>query len=427
MGSFRIAFIGIGIWLAAAPAAALADDVNIGDVGRGAYMAHLADCAACHTVDKQPPFSGGRPMNAATDYISPGFVYSTNITPDREAGIGAYTLEDFSRALRKGVAKDGHHLYPAMPYPSFSKMTDKDIADLYAYFMKGVAPVKTRPPETKLLVPFNQRWALMFWNLVFAPHSVWQPDKDHDDLWNRGAYIVEGPAHCGACHTPRNVFYEERGYDHTSKLFVEGGILEHWFAPSLREEKFTGLGQWSESDIITFLKTGHNTRSTAFGEMDEAIEDGLQYTSGNDLHAIANYLKTLSASNESGAYMPKTASHAWTPGAGIYAQYCSSCHGQEGRGKPGYPALTGNPAVLMPHPAGLVQLILYGGHTAKTVMVPHTVAMPAFEKKLSDDEIADVLSYIRNNWGNKAAPFTTYDAKNLRLTITKEQQQLSTP
>lgn len=423
MAPFRISLIVFCLWLAAASDARAADAAS-GDAVRGAYMAHAADCAACHTEQGKPAYSGGRAMDAATDYISPGFVYSTNITPDRATGIGSYTLDDFTRALREGVAKDGHHLYPAMPYPSFSKMTDQDIADLYAYFMKGVSPVEKEPPKTKLHFPFNQRWGLMFWNLVFAPHGVWQPDKDHDAVWNRGAYLVEGPGHCGACHTPRNLFYQERGYDHTSSLFVSGGILEHWFAPSLREEKTTALGEWSDNDVISFLKTGHNKHSDAFGEMDDAIEDGLQFVSNQDLLAIATYLKTLPPNRQISSVPWQATSQTGEPGAGIYAQFCSSCHGRHGEGKSRYPALTHNPAVLMEHPAGLVQLVLYGGSTAKTAGGAKPASMPAFEKKLSVDEIADVLSYIRNNFGNQAAAITTHDVENLRTTLKKERQEL---
>jgi len=363
-------------------------------------------------------------MNAATDYFSPGFIYSTNITPDPATGIGSYTLADFKRALRDGIARDGHRLYPAMPYPSFSKMTDADIADLYAYFMKGVRPVKLRPPQTKLSFPFNQRWAMALWDLLLAPHKVWQPQTGQDALWNRGAYLVEGPGHCGACHTPRNLFYQERGYTDKSSHFLAGGILDHWFAPSLREEKVTGLGRWSEDDIVAFLKTGHTTYGTAFGAMTETIQDSLQHLNDNDLHAIAHYLKSLPANKEEAVYAPAALSRAWPPGAGIYAQFCARCHGNDGRGKSSrFPALAGNPVVLASPPGGLARLVLEGGIEAKTAAVPKPASMPGFKDKLNDDEIADVLSFIRNSWGNGAAPVTPKDVKTLRGALEKEQRQ----
>lgn len=401
-------------WLfAALIVLALSAAKPVGDAGRGAYIARLGDCAACHTRPGDRDFAGGYSLSSPF-----GVIYSTNITPDKTYGIGDYTLQDFSRALREGIDKDGGHLYPAMPYPSYARMTDQDMADLYAYFMTKVPPVAAKPPETKLPFPFNQRWGLSFWNLLFRPDGVFRPDPARDAKWNRGAYLVKSLAHCGACHTPRNLVFAEEGYDERSKNFLAGGVIESQFAPELRQDTASGLGRWSESDIASFLKTGHARGVDAFANMKEFVEDSGQYISDEDLAAIAHYLKSLPAAKKDTAYAAPAdmatemreilAGDHQRPGAGIYLSACASCHGQGGEGKGDLiPKLAGNPAVLSVNPESLIYIVLEGATTPKTKQDSATKSMPGFSGRLTDAQVADVLSFIRTSWGNHAPRVST--------------------
>ncbi len=222
-------------------------------IARGEYLAKAGDCAGCHTAPK-----GGAPFAGGLGMASPfGTIVSSNITPDKQYGIGEYTYDDFARTLREGVARGGKHLYPAMPYPSFSKIDDDDMHALYAYFLHGVQPVAKAAAPTRLPFPFNQRWALAFWNFAFAPKGLYAVRTDHDAQWNRGAYLVQSLGHCGACHTPRGPAYEERGYTESSRLYLTGGTNDHWFAPNLTGDPGAGLGRVHEAEIAAFLKSGH--------------------------------------------------------------------------------------------------------------------------------------------------------------------------
>jgi mono/diheme cytochrome c family protein len=396
-------------------------------VARGAYVARLGDCAGCHTA-LQPgssPFAGGQPMNAPF-----GIIYTTNITPDPQTGIGRYSYADFERAVRDGVRPDGKRLYPAMPYPSFTKASDDDIRALYAYFMHGVAPVRHRPPTTQLAFPFNQRWGILFWDWAFVPHGRFQPPSgNHDVQWLRGAYLAQSLGHCGACHSPRGPAFEERGYDESSAAFLTGGINDNWFAPNLTGEPGSGLGRLSEQNIVEFLKTGHGKplHIVAFGSMVPVIEKSTQHYTDDDLRAIAHYLKSLPAQRASGDFRPATsrgrlvmdnrraAGQVQPPGAGLYMSFCVKCHVADGGGKPDkFPALAGNPAVLSPDATSLIRLVLKGGATAQTEEGPESRKMPAFADKLTDTEIARVLTFVRTAWGNQARPVTARQVSGLR-------------
>lgn len=410
----------------AAPASESADSTLI---ARGAYLAKVGDCAACHTATKNsPPFAGGLGMNSPF-----GTIYSSNITPDPQTGIGQYTYADFEHALRDGVAPGGKHLYPAMPYPSFSKAADSDIRALYAYFMHGVKPVHFQPPETRLPFPFNQRWGLFFWNAIFLPSGNAKPEAAHDDQWTRGAYLTRSLGHCGACHTPRGPAFEERGYDESSKSYLTGGFNDNWFAPNLTGDQASGLGRLSEQDIESFLKTGHGAdlHIVAFGSMTSVIEDSTQHFSDDDLQAIAHYLKSLPAQNPSGNYEPKSKAARQTtvalktgevqrPGSGLYASFCMKCHQADGRGQTEkYPTLAGNPAVLAPDTASLIRLILQGGESPATATGPKQHKMPAFADRFTDTEIARVLTFVRTTWGNQANPVTPRTVAAVRHNLKK--------
>ena len=421
----------------ASAGAEAAADANATLIARGAYLAKAADCAGCHTaapVPTQPgaapkltvPFAGGLGMSSPF-----GTIYSSNITPDLVNGIGRYTYDEFSRALREGIAPGGKRLYPAMPFPSFAKMSDDDLHALYAYFMHGVKPMAAPAPQTHLPFPFSQRWALTFWDWAFVPGGRYKAEPAHDAQWNRGAYLVQSLGHCGACHTPRGPAYEERGYDGDAHLYLTGGTNDHWFAPNLTGDPGSGLGRIGAPELAAFLKHGHGAGLVTFGSMVQVVEDSTQYMSDNDLAAIAAYLKSLPAREPAGQYDGQSRAALQTvqalktgdvehPGAGIFLSYCARCHQQDGNGvAQKYPRLAGNPAVLGAQTTSLVRLLVEGGGSPNTEGGPPPRKMPAFAGKLTDTEMAAVLTFIRNTWGNAAPPVTTRDVRSVRSAIHK--------
>ena len=402
-------------------------------IAKGAYLAKAADCAGCHTArpaahgtgrppDRPAPFAGGLPL------ASPfGTIWSSNVTPDPHAGIGRYTYDDFARALRDGIARGGKRLYPAMPYPSFSKIGDDDMHALYAYFMHGVQPVSTPAPQTHLSFPFNQRWALALWDWAFAPRAPFAARADRDAQFDRGAYLVQSLGHCGACHTPRGPAYQELGYTDASRRYLTGAITnDRWFAPNLTGDRGSGLGRWSADDIAAFLKHGHGGGAVTFGSMVEVVEDSTQYLSDGDLQAIAAYLKALPPRAPSGGFDANPATAALTmtalktgvpeyPGAGIYLGLCARCHRADGMGvAQKYPRLAGNPAIVAAEPTSLIRLLVEGGGSPTTTGGPEERRMPSFADKLTDTEMARVLTFVRNAWGNAAAPVTARDVASVR-------------
>jgi mono/diheme cytochrome c family protein len=401
------------------------------ELDRGAYLARVGDCVACHTDGPQAPlFAGGVALNSPF-----GKIYSANITPDPVNGIGRYTLDDFSRAVRNGIDKDGNRLYPAMPYPSFTRITDEDIRALYAYFMTEVKPVDYKPPETELPFPFNIRWNLIFWDALFVKNEHYKPRHDRDAQWNRGAYLVQSLGHCGTCHTPRGLAFQEKAYTESSPMYLKGALIDNWFASNLSGDAVSGLGRWSEADIAAFLATGHGGQTTAFGSMIEVVENSSQYLHKDDLDAIAHYLKSLPAHREKASYNPNLPGVALTlsamvtgeierPGAGLYQSFCVKCHQQTGTGEPGkFPKLAGNSAVLSENASSLIRLLLEGSKTAQTKAGPEPQEMPAFAGKFTNRQLADVLSFIRNSWGNKASPVTPREVSSLRRTLQRNRSQ----
>jgi mono/diheme cytochrome c family protein len=398
-------------------------------IARGAYLAKVADCAGCHTAGPgHPPFAGGLPLNSPF-----GVIYSTNITPDPVTGIGQYTYADFSRAMREGIARDGRPIYPAMPYASFAAALESDIEALYAYFMNEVKPVSYTPPQTKLPFPFNQRWTLRLWTAAFASQESFKPRPDRDAQWNRGAYLVQSLGHCGACHTPRGMAYQEKGYSESSPDYLTGAVVDNWFAGNLTGNQASGLGRWTEREISAFLRTGHNGHTVAFGSMVLVIENSTQHLREEDLNAIAHYLKSLPAKKGETSYKPQARRSEIVltgtvtgpfepPGAGLYSGFCAECHEKSGLGKaPKIPRLAGSPMVLSENATSLIRLVLEGGKGPETKLGPKPKKMPGYAAEFTDREIADVLTFIRNNWGNRAPAITARDVSLLR----EELRQLS--
>jgi mono/diheme cytochrome c family protein len=384
---------------------------------KGEYLARAGDCVSCHSVRGGKAFAGGLRMGTPM-----GAIYSTNITPDPETGVGNYSLEDFDRAVRSGVAKDGHHLYPAMPYPSYAKITDDDVAALYTFFMKDVPAVRQANQPDEIPWYLSPRWPLAIWNAVFAPRTGFVIHQDRDAPWNRGAYLVEGLGHCGACHTPRGFAIEEKALDDGSSSYLQGAELDAWSAPNLRGDKRTGLGGWSVEDVDEFLKSGHNGKAVAFGSMLDVVNNSTPYLTDDDTKAMAVFLKSLPATADQSpfAYDDKTANSlqsgaAQQQGAATYLGACAACHGADGKGQaPFMPPLAGNPAVLDPDAASLVNLVLNGAEPLVVKGVPDAYRMPQFRIQLNDDQIAQVLSFVRGAWGNDAAAVSTDQVKKLR-------------
>jgi len=410
--------ISVLILLCAAGTSRAADPVS-SPLGPGEYLARAADCVACHSIPSGKAFAGGLKMGTPL-----GAIYSTNITPDSETGIGSYTLADFERAVRQGTTKDGRHLYPAMPYPSYCKLSDADVATLYRFFMKQVPPVHQANRKSEIPALLSPRWPLTIWNYFYAPRGSYVAKPGHDAAWNRGAYLVQGLGHCGACHTPRGIGIQEKSLDDSSPSYLAGAALDAWYAPSLRGDMRTGLGTWSKEDIAEFLKQGHNRIGTAFGSMTEAVNNSTSYMSDSDINAIAAYLKSLPAASAQQAVAYDDATTATLrdrpitqPGGAVYAGACASCHGFDAKGfTPYLPALIGNPVVLDHDPSSLINLMLNGSIPLVARDTPDAYRMPQFRQQLSDQDIADVVTFIRNGWGNGATAVSAAQVAKLRKT-----------
>ncbi len=392
-----------------------------GPISRGEQLARAGDCVACHTAEGGKPFAGGLKMNTPV-----GAIYSTNITPDKTTGIGDYSYEEFVKAVREGVAKDGHNLYPAMPYTSFSRINDEDMRALYNFFMHQVTAVKQKNRDSDIPWPLNMRWPLSAWNLMFHDDKPFKPDSSQSDEWNRGAYLVQGLAHCGTCHTPRGIGFQEKAQNQTESDWLTGGTLEGWHAPDLTGNVKSGLGRWSQQDIVDFLKTGQTSHSTAFGSMRDVVTHSTQHLSEGDLKAIAVYLKSLKSSDPQ-AQAPKANTATVDalikgdiskPGAREYVDNCAACHRLDGQGYARtFPALAHNSAVLSDDPSSLISIVLKGGQAPITRDAVTGLTMPDFAWRLSDKQVADLLTFVRSGWGNNAGPVTADQVKEIRETL----------
>jgi mono/diheme cytochrome c family protein len=389
-------------------------------VEKGEYVARLADCVACHSVPEGAPFAGGLEMGTPL-----GSIFATNITPDKDTGIGNYTLAQFDNAVRRGVAADGRRLYPAMPYPSYAKMSDEDVEALYDYFMNHVRPVRQWNRDSDIAWPMNMRWPLALWNLAFTEGDTYQTAEGHDEAWNRGAYLVQGPGHCGSCHTPRGLAMQERALTEQGNAYLAGALIDGWYAPSLRNDHDIGLGRWSEEEIVAFLKTGRNRHGVVFGSMMEAFNNSTQFMTDADLGAIAHYLKSLPGRAPAGAtqwaYDAGTAKMlaAGTgnapAGAQLYVSRCGYCHGQDGKGRGDLlPGLAGATSLLAPDPSSAINIVLNGAGRVVAGGVADAYRMPSLRAHLDDRQVAEILTFARSAWGNKATAVTPEQVGALR-------------
>lgn len=388
-------------------------------IKQGEYVARLGDCAACHTAPGGKPFAGGLPIASPV-----GTIYSTNITPDATTGIGKYTYGQFERAVRRGIDAEGHTLYPAMPYPSYAKVSDQDIQALYAYLMHKVAPVEQVNRAEGIPWPLSMRWPLTYWRWLFAPKvSTVETAATGDAALARGQYLVEGLGHCGACHTPRSFTLQEKALTPTDGSdYLGGGANDNWVAPSLRGELASGLGSVNEEDIVALLKNGRSERSAVFGGMGEVIEHSTRYMSDEDLAAIAHFLKSLPPARQESAITydqatrtALTSGNVAVKGAQLYVDNCATCHRTDGHGYGQvFPALAGNPVLNGPNADSAIRLVLHGGTMPVGRDAPAQYSMPEFRDRLSDQQIAEVLTFARASWGNRGDEVRAPEVTRLR-------------
>ncbi|HXO70194.1 MAG TPA: c-type cytochrome [Bradyrhizobium sp.] len=373
---------------------ARADPPSPETIARGKALVDAADCASCHTADPAKPFAGGKRIDTPF-----GGIFSPNLTPDRETGLGAWADDEFYRALHDGVARNGARYYPAFPYPNFTKITRDDVLAIRSY-LATLKPVRNTPPPPQLRFPLNYRVVMRGWNFLFFKPGTFEKNPQKSDEWNRGAYLIEGAAHCGACHTPKNIF----GADKRGQTYG-GGLIDGWFAPRLDGAARSGLKSWSVEDIVEYLQSGRNGKSHAGKLMAEVVVNSTSKMSDADIRAMAVYLKDLPAGMPE-PVVPPPPQAQMTDGARIY-QACAACHEADGTGAPRiYPPLPGNANLQSADPSSTLRIILDGALTVTTPRAPNAGSMPAYAGKLTDQEIADVATYIRNSWGN-AAPAVT--------------------
>jgi mono/diheme cytochrome c family protein len=382
-------------------------------IERGQYLTRAADCLACHTSEDGQPLAGGRA------FVLPfGTLYSTNITPDKKTGIGDYSDADFLRAVHKGVARDGTRLYPAMPYASYTYMTDEDALAIKAYLF-SLPPVEASQKTNTLSFPYNQRWLMGMWSAFFNPDKRFQPNTERSAEWNRGAYLAEAMAHCGECHTPRNV-----AFSLNNRRKFGGEKQAGWVAYNISSDKATGIGEWKPEEIAQYIGSGHTAgRGTADGPMGEAVEYSLRYLTPGDISAIATYVASVPAVNGRGQPPVKTAAAPDNHNLGvaatidprgkeIYEGACVSCHGWSGQSPIlDYASLTGSRAVNDPTATNVAQIVL-GGSTRDSTH--GSLYMPDFGSAYSDTEVAAVANYITARFGSTPSSLTAANVADLR-------------
>jgi mono/diheme cytochrome c family protein len=385
-----------------------ASNPDAAQLNRGRYLVAAGDCLSCHLREGGEPFAGGLGLNTPF-----GVIYTSNITPDKDTGIGGWTADQFYRAMHDGKDAQGTDLYPAFPYPWFRRVSREDDDAIFA-FLKTLPAVKYTPPKNDLSFPFSVRSFIGIWNTLFLDSHEFQSDASQSAEWNRGAYLVTGLGHCGACHTPKNSFGADK-----SKLQFHGGNLDNWVAADLTANTRTGLGDWSADDIAEFLATGRNAHAAAGGAMADVITYSAAHLTDADRRAIAVYMKSVPASPMAAASTPDAA--AMRRGAEIYSDACSSCHLENGIGQSRiFPPLGKDAVLQQSDPTGVLHLILSGTQIGVSASRPSALSMPSFAWKLSDQEIADVSTFIRNSWGNQASAVGPADVSALRKKLKLE-------
>lgn len=376
------------------------------DIDKGRYLTTVGDCTACHTPEGAKPMSGGKPIETPF-----GNLIAPNLTPDRETGIGAWTDEQFVRAMQEGVGHNGEYLYGAFPYTAYTKVSKSDLLAIRAY-LNTLEPVHNNVESNQLPFPFNIRTSLMGWNLLFFKKGEFKPDPSKSEEWNRGAYLAEGLAHCSTCHNSKNVL----GGD-TSDGHLRGFTLQGWVAPTITGDKYQGIGNWSIGDIAEYLRTGRNRYAAASGPMAEVITNSTQHMKDEDLRAIGVYLLSQKADLKSPEPV-STNDEMMKLGRQVYTVNCSACHMANGQGVPKmFPSLKGGGSVLADDPTTLMRVILRGAKAVSTDAAPTGPSMPAFAWRLSDKEVAAVSTFVRNSWGNAAKPVHESDAAKARRTV----------
>src|SRR5450631_4422168 len=382
-------------------------------LARGQYLAAAGDCMSCHLREGGEPFAGG--LGLKTPF---GVIYSSNITSDPRTGIGAWTSDQFYHAMHDGKGVHGENLYPAFPYPWFRRASRADDDAIFAY-LKTTPAVDYTPPRNQLPFPLNIRSLVGSWNLLFLNTHDFQTDPSRSGEWNRGAYLVNGLGHCGGCHTPKNTFGADK-----SRQDLHGGNLDNWVAPDLTSNTRTGLGRWNIEDIAEFLGSGRNAHAAAGGAMAEVISYSTSLMSDADRRAIAVYLKSQPASPGVASSAPEPG--AMRRGAEIYSDACASCHFDNGIGQSRlFPPLGKDAMLQQPDPTGLEHLILAGTRVGVSASRPSPLGMPSFAWKLTDQEIADVSTFIRNTWGNHAASVPVSEVAELRKKLDLQTVRLT--
>lgn len=410
--AFALLALGAALLAGMSPAAAQST-LGAGDaalIRQGEYLAHAGDCIACHSDPGGKPFAGGRAM--PTPF---GTLYSSNISPDREYGIGRWTADQFYAMLHTGRSPDGGLIYPAMPFPAYTKVTRHDSDALFAY-LRSVPPAHVPNRPNELDFPYNNRELILGWRTLFFHEGEYQPDATKSAEWNRGAYLVGGLGHCSMCHSPINAL----GGTSDAQAF-QGGLIpmQNWYAPSLTSDKEAGLGEWSLDDIVDLLRKGVSSKGAVYGPMAEVVFDSLQYLSDDDVQAMAVYLKSLGEQSAAAvaaiAVAPAEQSLLLDLGLTVYTAQCASCHGADGRGQaPKYPPLADNQSIQMTSAVNPIRMVLNGGYPPGTALNPAPYGMPPFAQTLSDDQVAAVVSYIRTAWGNRGSAVTAQQANALR-------------
>ncbi len=379
-------------------------------IAKGLYLARAGDCIACHTNPDGKLFAGARPM--PTPF---GTLYSSNITPDPDDGIGKWSNEDFYATLHVGRMPDGGLLYPAMPFGDYTKVTRTDSDAIFA-FLRSVAPVAQHNRPHDMAFPFDNRSLILGWRTLFFSEGTYQPDSQKSDEWNRGAYLVEGLGHCGMCHTATN----KLGGSVESKAF-QGGLIpnQYWYAPSLTSNKELGLGDWSLQDIGDYLRKGVSARGAVYGPMSEVVYNSLQYLTDEDIRSISVYLKSLAQRSQPKGEVTSVPmeenSLLMRLGKMVYANQCANCHGPKGAGEPTrYPPLAGNQSIQMASAVNPIRMVLNGGFPPGTPANPRPYGMPPFAQSLSNDDVAAVVTFIRSSWGNHGTAISVRQVDELR-------------